>query len=421
MSRSRTLFVLFFGVFFTAGASGCATTAKYVVRPVIAMTQIGGSPQDRVFANLVRAAEGTPDQSKWNFETPHRLRPCCAFGTELSVRVGYLPIAGLRLGNLLNVNDLGKHGYNSGLVSLKNEPSSAFVSAEKNGLIYTCRGGFIDTAHVRDYADWMVYLVGRVRKMIDSGGTIVLPSEGGKRFVHVGAISPHIIEEVGREELAIRLAQWAAIHLAIWHETATWYGWSSWGLFPETASAFSPEDLYSNMVGIMIASELIREDLADNDAQYNEAMNVAFPEVLRRLGGAPAEITRSAIRSVDGRWWDSTKPLPDKEVVLRRSFDIGPEIYPWKPPMGRTVDARRVREFCDGDPRPIPLAYETKIEGEPVHYMVRLEVHPENKLAELLAAYKTDGVWVAQEEFPAIVKRARREAREEFGDTADRP
>jgi hypothetical protein len=133
------------------------------------------------------------------------------------------------------------------------------------------------------------------------------------------------------------------------------------------------------------------------------------------------DITRAAMRSVDGRWWDSSKQLPDKEVVIRRSFDIGPEILPWKPPMGRTVDARRVREYCDGDPRPIPLRYQTTMEGEPIHYMVRLEIHPETKLAKLLSAYKQDGVWVDQEEFPDIVQRARAEAREEFGDDADRP
>ena len=53
--------------------------------------------------------------------------------------------------------------------------------------------------------------------------------------------------------------------------------------------------------------------------------------------------------------------------------------------------------------------------------MVRLEVHPDRKLAQELAAFKEDGAWVDQEEFPAIVKRARREARQEFGDDADRP
>jgi hypothetical protein len=403
-----------------SGASACQSAKQYVARPVIALVQLGNE-QDRIFTNLVRA-EGDSVPAAWYFDIPHRLRPCCAFGSGLTVRVGYLPITGLRLDNIVEMNDLGRYTYNSGIVSLKNEPSNAFITAEKNGLIYTCRGGFLDTAHVRDYADWMVYLVGRIRGLIDSGGTIVLPNEGGDRYVYVGSLRPELIERVGREELAIRLAQWTSIHLAIWHETATWYGWSSWGIFPETASAFSPEDLYSNLVGIMVATELVREGLADNEVQYNAAMNVAMPEILRRLGGAPREVTLAAIRSVDGRWWDSQRPLPDKEVVLRRSFDIGPEILPWKPPMGRSPDARMVREFCNGDPRPLPLRYQTTIDDEQLQYMVRLEVHPDPHLSQaLVVPPKPDGFWVSQEEFPEIVRRAHLENLNEFGADSDRP
>ena len=399
-------------------SAGCTTAQRYVVRPVIALTSFGIS-QDSVFSDLARA-EGPTEPGTWNFETPHRLRPCCAFGTELGARVGYLPIAGLKIENIVDLHDLGTHQYNNGLVSLQNEPSNAFISSEKNGLIYTCRGAFIDTAHVRDHADWMVYLVGRIRPMVDGGGIIVLPSEGGDRYLYVGSIRPDLIEQLGREEIAIRLAQWATIHLAIWHETATWYGWSSWGMFPETASAFSPEDIYSDLVGVLLASELIREDLADNEAQYNAAMNVAFPEVLRRLGGAPVNVTRAAIFSVDGRWWDSHRLLPDKEVVIRRSFDIGPELAPWKPPMTHNTNSRVVRDYCE-DMRMLSLRYPMTIDDEPLQYMVRLEVHPDAKLAARVGSQKVDGIWVSQEEFPQIVKRAHAENRQEFGVDSDHP
>jgi hypothetical protein len=119
-------------------SAGCTTAQRYVVRPVIALTSFGIS-QDSVFSDLARA-EGPTEPGTWNFETPHRLRPCCAFGTELGARVGYLPIAGLKLENIVDLHDLGTHQYNNGLVSLQNEPSNAFISSEKNGLIYTCRG-----------------------------------------------------------------------------------------------------------------------------------------------------------------------------------------------------------------------------------------------------------------------------------------
>jgi Protein of unknown function (DUF4056) len=416
VQRSRTISVAVFVLL--AAVTGCQT-AKQVVRPVIALA-LPGDEQDRIFTHVARAVGRVPPH-EWDFETPHRLRPCCAFGSGLTVRVGYLPIAGLRLDNVVEADELGHHKYNSGLVSLKNEPSNAFISPEKNGLVYTCRGGFIDTAHVRDYADWMAYLVVRIRDLMDEGGTIVLPNEGGYRYVHVGAIKSSFVDRVGPQELAIHLAQWTAIHLAIWHETATWYGWSSWGAFPETASAFSPEDLYSNLVGILLASELIRAGLASYEAQYDAAMDVAMPEVLRRLGAAPAAVTHAAIHAVDGRWWDSHRPLPDKEVLLRRNFDIGPHIRPWQPPLPPGEDERIVRDFCDGDRGLLSLRYPTTIRGEPLHYMVRLEVYPDAKLYPHLGIYKPDGIWVSQEEFPAIVRRAQLENRNEFGDDGDRP
>ena len=52
---------------------------------------------------------------------------------------------------------------------------------EHNGLVYTCRGGFIDTAHVRDYADWAIFLVAQIARLAETGGVVELPDEGGRR------------------------------------------------------------------------------------------------------------------------------------------------------------------------------------------------------------------------------------------------
>src|SRR5262245_56466542 len=116
MAARRVVGTLLAGALIASVSSGCSTARRYVVRPVIALTSFGTS-QDRVFSDLVRG-EGDPEPGTWNFETPHRLRPCCAFGTELGVRVGYMPIAGLKLENVVDLHDLGMHQYNSGLVSL---------------------------------------------------------------------------------------------------------------------------------------------------------------------------------------------------------------------------------------------------------------------------------------------------------------
>ena len=376
--------------------------------------------QDAVFFHLVRA-DGDAAAGSWDFTMPHRLRPCCAFGTGLGVRLGYLPIAGLKLDNIVEAEDLGRHKFNSGMISLQNEPSNAFISPEKNGLVYTCRGGFIDTAHIRDYADWMVFLAVRLRDQLEKGGTIELPEEGGRRYIHVAAIKPEILHRAERDELALLLAQWASIQLAIWHETATWYGWSSWGVFPETASAFSPEDLYSNLVGIMLATALIRADLTSNEAEYNRSMDIAMPEVLRRLRAVPRDATRAALKSVDGRWWDSKRLLPDKEVVLRRHFDIGPQIRPWLLPAdGPEAAWQIVREHCDDD-RPMPIRYPTRTAGIDLRAVIRFEVELSPTLAARIGVYRPEGPWVSQDDFPTLLQNAYGEARAEFGVRAGHP
>lgn len=81
-----------------------------------------------------------------------KLRPCCAFGNNLKIRVGALPIPGFRIGNIMSLEELGSHIYDSGAFTISSSQGVARRdrSRERNGLIYTCRGGFIDTAHVRD-------------------------------------------------------------------------------------------------------------------------------------------------------------------------------------------------------------------------------------------------------------------------------
>ena len=94
--------------------------------------------------------------------------------------------------------------------------------------------------------------------MVEHGGRIELPDEGGLRVVYVVAADPAVLEGVGRTEYAIRLAEWLAFELSIWHEIATWFGWSALSGFPELASAFSPEDLYSNLLGTRLAGQALR-------------------------------------------------------------------------------------------------------------------------------------------------------------------
>jgi len=119
---------------------------------------------------------GVPD-----IPPPQHLRPCCDFGYKLKPRYAFLPILGYTLTNLKTVDEIGPHDYDTGVVNSGSH--GELVSEENNGLVYTCSGSFIDTAHVRDYADWTTYLGSRLFGRLASGATIQLSNEAGERRV----------------------------------------------------------------------------------------------------------------------------------------------------------------------------------------------------------------------------------------------
>ena len=91
------------------------------------------------------------------FSRPQNLRPCCAFGYALGVEVAEVPVPVFEVQNVIAPDDLGRHTYDGGMISMRNSAQRAFLSSENNGLVFTCRGGFLDLAHVRDYADWTAF------------------------------------------------------------------------------------------------------------------------------------------------------------------------------------------------------------------------------------------------------------------------
>ena len=253
---------------------------------------------------------------------PENLRPCCAFGADLRTQLGVVPIPGFTIGNIIGPDDVGPHKYDGGMLALNpsQDPSAGRDWGERNGLVYTCRGGFIDTAHVRDYADWTIFLTAHVFRGLYHGETITLSDKGGRRRIHIHALSAQQLDAVGARDLAIAVGQWLAFKLSNWHEIATWYGWSSFRAFPETASAFSPEDLYSDMVGARIASGIIQANSAETDTLYEATMNVWLRRTLQRLGAQPTDVGRQAMFAVDGVWWDSRRRLPDKRLTLAATW-----------------------------------------------------------------------------------------------------
>ncbi len=348
-----------------------------------------------------------------DFAAPSKLRPCCAFGTELGVGVAQVPVPMIELANVLEPHDVGQHRYDGGLLSPENPAQRGFLSPERNGLIYTCRGGFIDVAHVRDYADWTVHLALRLEPFLQSGVALVLPPEGGRRFVYLTALEPEWISRRGSWPLSVELAGWLAFQLSLWHEIAAWYGWSSIGLFPELASAFSPEDLYSNQLGIELAGRVLVRSRPESQASFNR--DAALVQVLSELEATSAADTRRALASVDGLWWDSRRRLPAADLVLRRNLDLGPSLRPWRAVSGGTR----------GAPCSVAPAREwiltTRVEGIPIQRIARLDVHVERALAALMPLLDPQSHSISQSDFPAVVARVRQANREAFGEHANQP
>jgi hypothetical protein len=355
---------------------------------------------------------------------PRSLRPCCAFGADYKVQVGRIPVPGVEIGNLLGPEDVGRHRYDNGFISINTSDPRGYIDSENNGLIYTCRGGFIDLAHVRDNADNTMALAASIARTMDNGGVIEVPPQGASMRLRVRAIPPAAIEKYDRVRLSTAMAQWAAYQFSIWHEIATFYGYSSLAEWPEKISAFSPEDYYSNQIGIRIAGGVILGKGARSDIEYAANMDAWIKRTLDRLIAVPLKDSRAAMRAVDGAWWDSEKRIPDWTLVKRRHFQPGPELAPWRleeASPGAKGPVSSLSRCRDVDP-PLVFHIPEGFSGAPYRDYMTVEFEVEDVLAkEGFPFPRADSRLVTQDDFPSIIEAARSSTLEQLGAGADQP
>jgi hypothetical protein len=349
---------------------------------------------------------------------PRKLRPCCAFGTDLKVEVGVVPVPGVELGNLVDPAEIGPHRYDNGFLSLQRGDPRGAVDLEHNGLVYTCRGGFIDLAHVRDNADNTLSLATSLARTLETGSLIELPPQGAAIRVRVRPISAAAVARYGRRTLSVALAQWLAFQASIWHEIATYYGYASLASWPEKVSAFSPEDLYSNALGTRIAAGVILSKGARSNVEYGLTMDAWIARTLERLDAVPLADSEAAMQSVDGRWWDSGKRIPDWTLVARRSFDFGPLLHPW-----RVEDAGvATPAACLDTAPPLVLRVHDGFSGVPFrdHASVEFEIG-DALVAAGFPLPRPGSRLVTQDDFEAIVAHIRSETEQALGAGAGAP
>jgi len=290
-------------------ASACATTWK--AGPELY------APRDHVAAALGEECAEKPlaIEKRITVAPPGAVRPCCAFGVDLS----FAAVPLYRFGNVMQPSQLGRHIYGAGA-----------LQAEINGLIYTCRGGWIDTAHVRENADLTFFIFSQVVQQLPGPVTIELTREGAERVVTVKQLPQDVLDRWGRERLAAVIASWVVYQFSLWHELSSWFGYEALPGYSERVSTFSPEDLYSNLLGIRLGAAVAREGGLLSRANYDALVEAWLGAMLGFLEPVSEEEGRKVMKQLDGRWWDSTRKLPDPLLVKRRALPTGLVVQPWR-------------------------------------------------------------------------------------------
>lgn len=217
-------------------------------------------------------------------------------------------------------DNLGIHGYANGW-------------SERTGIVYTCKAGHIDLAHVRKAADWTAYLTANIREQLSLKKTEFSFKFKEPSRYYVRLTYPPFWDDLPQNEkdritneTSIRLAQYFAFVGCTWHEILTWFGYRSVALYPEFPSAFSWEDSFSDLLGTHIGAKALR----DTENEYDLAMTMALKKELADLGIQSRQTALQASRKVRGLWFSGDFLfLVD---MKGRNFDIGVDdgfVTPW--------------------------------------------------------------------------------------------
>ena len=234
----------------------------------------------------------------------------------------------LRLRNVLSPDRLGQHRY-----------VATLPVDERNGLVYTCRGGVIDIGHVRTTIDRLAFLHAGAETIEVQGGTA--------RFTHSATTAAGHLDAASR----------AAYDLAVWHEVATSrrIGWRPY--FHEGFSTFSPEDLYSDLLGAIVGARAVQSPLP-----FEEAVDVELDRALRLLGALDAPGSDRALDLLAGVWWRPEVMVPSSELLAARRYDRDAPLLPW-----RLADDQAQQVGCGG-----ARAAELAFSSDPTPYRLTL-------------------------------------------------
>src|ERR1700744_4103019 len=215
------------------------------------------------------ASPPLPPASKMPAFPPPKSRVCCIFGWAKP----------------LDPDKLGGHQYGNG----DDLNAATSNTTEPVGYVYTAAAGLVDFGHVRDRADMVLWVYANLL--------------AGSRNFSVGADTVVISTPIPADTTQIAKLAGAIVYVNSWgHELATWGDSPVLPLASlgnqEDYSAFSLEDLSSNIVGIRAATNAINAGGGASPAAFNKQMDIAVAALKDELGAQLMNKTAQFIAQV---------------------------------------------------------------------------------------------------------------------------
>ena len=331
-------------------------------------------------------------QEDYKFEQLTKHRPKTRIGTLASSAIPAI---------VWDSSKLGEHGY---------RPNGS----ERNGILYTCRGGHIDLAHLRNVADWTGYLASKSYWHIDKKNKKFSFELGEEAMCCVEIRYPDDWKKMSAEnkaivtkEVALGLGQYVAYQFSTWHEIVTWFGYKSAGIYPEFNSAFSWEDTYSNLLGSRVAYAALKND----ELRFSDAVTLALDQEMARLGAQPRDVARQAARQMKS---DKCKELIPTANIRTRNFDVGVgdgHITPWIIPSVGACQDEKPQSY------PVPDMKFLDEYGFGAKFRIEPKVWEKNKILKIVFGddYKRTRHIEPSLHFEKIMAHIEQEAAEKFG------
>lgn len=319
-------------------------------------------------------------------------------------RIGGLPGPGaFTLFELADPARLGHHAYDL----QAGEPELV------RGILYTCRGGFIDVAHARKSIDLCKFAAVRVEAaLLHDLPAFQLKSLEPSLFVvrlqyppFWKSLSPADKQAFARE-LSIRMGQRLAMIMITWHEVLTWFGYQSTPFVSERQSSFTYDDTGAHAFGVLVGGRALRSNL-----EWDRAVTETISSTLRELGVVRPDQAMFAVNRVRGVWWDDSGQA-------RRQIEVG---WNGRPLIAWTVPGL---PFCpDAQPYRYQLPRLDDVSGQNFEGLFRIEIHPN--------VFQTDSLRAAipgrpaiidvDRDFPALFDHMKRAHIRQSGEQALRP